>query len=197
MEENYDLIELDRKVREYISGKRYLHTVGVRYTAAALAMAFGEDIAKAEAAGLLHDCAKKIPDEKKLKLCEKNHIEITECEKRNPFLLHTKVGAFMAEKDFGIKDPDILNAIRYHTTGRPEMSRLEQIIFIADYIEPRRDKAKNLKALRQAAFRDLDECTFMELTDMLNYLKEKGGELDEMTKDAYEYYASIQKEKGL
>ena len=67
----------------------------------------------------------------------------------------------MAEKDFGIKDPDILNAIRYHTTGRPEMSRLEQIIFIADYIEPRRDKAKNLKALRQAAFRDLDECTFM------------------------------------
>jgi predicted HD superfamily hydrolase involved in NAD metabolism len=196
MKEQPDLDKLDENVRRYIGGKRYQHTLGVLYTAASLAMAHGCSLDRAEAAGLLHDCAKKIPDEKKLRMCDKNGIEITECERRNPYLLHTKLGAWIAENEFGVRDEEVLDAIRYHTTGRPEMTMLEQIIFIADYIEPHRDKAMHLDEVRRTAFRDLDECCYMILRDTLNYLNSRSGEIDVMTEQAYDYYKEIHDKKG-
>ena len=81
-------------------------------------MCHGEDLVKAQVAGLLHDCAKCIPTGKKLKICKKNDIALTKWEEENEALLHAKVGVYIAKKKYGITDPEILNAIRYHATAR-------------------------------------------------------------------------------
>lgn len=191
----YDLEEMNKKLRKYIDSSRYYHTQGVRFTSAALAMAYRADIEKAETAGLLHDCAKCISDAKKIKICDKNRIEITQVERDNPFLLHAKVGAYIAEEKYGVHDPMILDAIRYHTTGRPGMRQLEQIVFIADYIEPRRNKSRHLPEIRQTAFRDLDECCYLILKDMLLYLHSRSGEIDSNTQDAFRFYEEVHQDR--
>ena len=102
----------------------------------------------------------------------------------------------MAMDKFGVNDKDIINAILYHTTGRPAMSTLEKIIYIADYIEPRRTKAQNLNEIRRMAFVDLDITMVMILGDILEYLKRKNREnIDEMTKKAYDYYKQLDLER--
>lgn len=174
--------------------KRFEHTVGVEYTAAALAMRYGCDIRSAQAAGLLHDCAKCLTDEKRLAICKQHGIPITESERRSPFLLHAKVGAFLAGEKYGVKNPDILNAIRSHTTGRQGMSLLEKIIFVADYIEPGRKQAPNLEEIRKLAFVDLDRALLVILEDTLSYLKNSGGDIDPMTEETWRYYFERQSE---
>ncbi len=191
----YDLEEMSKRLRKYIDANRFYHTQGVRFTSAALAMAHGADIHKAETAGLLHDCAKGISDSKKIKICDKNEIEISKVERNNPFLLHAKVGAYIAKEKYGIDDEEILDAIRFHTTGKAGMHMLEQIVFIADYIEPRRNKSKHLPEIRLAAFRDLDECCYLILKDMLLYLKSKSGEIDSNTQDAYHFYEEVHEDR--
>ena len=183
--------KLRDEIRKVQDAKRFEHTLGVTYTAACLAMCYDAEIRQAEIAGLLHDCAKCLPNEKKIRLCEKNHIEIKEVEFKNPFLLHAKVGAFLAEKEYGIKDADILNAIRFHTTGRPKMSLLEKIIFIADYIEPGRNHSEYLPEIRRLAFTDLDAALKRILSDTLDHLQHSDKEIDPMTKCTYDYYCSI------
>jgi len=182
------LKELRKAMKECQDAKRYQHTVGVEYTAASLAMCYGEDVLKAQIAGILHDSVKCMEDEKKLAICAKYKIPVSDVERRNPFLLHSKVGAFLAQKDYGIDDEDILNAINYHTTGRPNMSLLEKIVFIADYIEPGRNKATNLDSIRPLAFHDIDKAMVAILKDTLEYLKQDGNELDPMTQMTYDYY---------
>lgn len=167
--------------------KRFAHTLGVEFTAAALAMRYQADVTDAQIAGLLHDCAKCLTDEKRVSICEKHQISMTDIERRNPFLLHAKVGEYLAREKYGITNPDILNAIRFHTTGRENMSLLERIVFVADYIEPGRRQAPNLSEIRQLAFTDLDAAMLKILEDTLSYLKATGGELDPMTEITYEY----------
>ena len=187
-EKTYELKKLTKAMKKVQDAKRFQHTLGVSFTAASLAMCHGEDIEKAQVAGLLHDCAKCFSDEKNLSICEKHHIPVTDVERRNPFLLHAKVGGFLAMEEYHIDDQDIINAIIFHTTGRPDMSRLEKIVFIADYIEPGRNKAKNLSEIRKMAFRDLDSTCKMILEDTLEYLKQGEGETDPMTEQTYKYY---------
>ncbi len=167
--------------------KRFAHTLGVEFTAAALAMKYQADVTDAQIAGLLHDCAKCLTDEKRVSICEKHRIPMTDIERRNPFLLHAKVGEYLAREKYGITSPDILNAIRFHTTGRENMSLLERIVFVADYIEPGRRQAPNLTEIRQLAFTDLDAAMLKILEDTLSYLKATGSELDPMTEITYEY----------
>ena len=94
----------------------------------------------------------------------------------------------MAMEEFDIEDTYITDAICYHTTGRPNMTLLDKIIYVADYIEPNRDKAPNLANLRKLAFEDLDACVKMILGDTLEYLKQQGKDIDDMTEQAYRYY---------
>ena len=183
-----ELNNIRSELSEALTAKRFRHTEGVAYTAACLAMRYGEDIKKAEIAGLLHDCAKCIDNETKINICIKNNIEISPSESRNPFLLHAKVGAYIAETKYGISDPDILNSIRYHTTGRPNMSLLEKIIYVADYIEPCRNKVENLSEVRRICFENLEQGLSVILKDTLTHLKESKKELDPMTQYTYEYY---------
>ena len=118
MSETYDLKKISRRLQRYLDEDRFIHTQGVQYTAAALAMTYGCDLMKAQTAGLLHDCAKCIPAKKKLKLCEREGIPVTSYEKKNPFMLHAKLGAYLARNKYDIKDEEILQAITWHTTGK-------------------------------------------------------------------------------
>lgn len=183
--------KLRKKIKDVMTKSRYEHTLGVEFTAASLAMRYEVDIEKAELAGLLHDCAKCIDSEDTLDECKKYNIELTDVEKRNPFLIHSKLGAVHAKKLYGVDDEDIISAIRFHTTGKPDMTMLEKIIFIADYIEPGRDKAPNLKEIRKMSFVDIDEAMYMILKDTLDYLDKGEGEKDELTRDTYLFYKNI------
>lgn len=187
----YNLKKMQKKLKKYQDEERFTHTLGVMYTSAALAMRYGCDMEKAQVAGLLHDCAKCIPNKKKIKICKKQGISLTPSEEENPFLLHAKVGTYIAAEKYHIKDEEILSAIRYHTTGKPDMTLLEKIIYVADYIEPWRNKAPNLKDIRALAFEDLDRALYVILKSTLSYLKKRSCVVDETTQEAYEYYQKL------
>ena len=184
----YDLKLLQKQMKEELSDDRFEHTIGVMYTAESLAMRYGVDMTKAAVAGLLHDCAKCIPNAQKLKMCKKHDIEITEMEEKNPSLLHAKLGAYMAEAAYGVEDPEILNAIKWHTTGKPDMSMLDIIIYMADYIEPNRDKAPNLKQIRKLCFENIEEALYQVLEGTLEYLSDRPDMIDPMSKISYDFY---------
>lgn len=187
--------ELRKAIRKSQDAKRYEHTIGVEYTAAALAMRYGANVEDALLAGLLHDCAKCLSDEKLIALCEKHHIPITETERKLSFLLHGKAGAILAEKKFGVRNQEVLNAIIYHTMGREEMSLLEKIVFVADYIEPGRNRAATLNELRELAFQDIDMALLRALQGTLEHLKSNGWTIDPRTEKTYEYYKDLLSER--
>lgn len=199
-----NLAKLRKEMEKELEPKRYEHTLSVAYTAANLAAVHGVDVEKALIAGMLHDCAKCLSHKKQMSLCEKNHVRLSELEaEEDSPLLHAKAGSVLAKEEYGITDEDILNAISYHTTGRPQMSLLEKIIYIADYIELGRKHIKRtntnsegtdrLTQVRRMAYRDLDEALCNILGDSLAYLREKGGKVDSMTQKTYEYYRHYQK----
>lgn len=190
-------VELIKTLEQELSYKRFIHTLSVAGTASSLAMCYGADLEKAETAGLLHDCAKCMDVRKMQKVCEKAGLTVSSFEADSGSLLHSKAGSVLAAEKYGITDPDMINAIRYHTTGRPGMSLLEKIIFVADYIEPGRFTAKNLPLIRRLAFSDIDEALMKILYDTLVYLNSTGLIVDPMTQKTYDYYKQIFEEKTI
>lgn len=190
-----DIRKIRKAMEKSQDEKRFTHTLGVAYTATALAMCHGGDIKKAELAGMLHDCAKCLDNEKRISICEKHNISITEIERRNPFLLHAKAGSFIAMNMYHVDDIDVINAILNHTTGRPGMSLLEKIIFVADYIEPSRNQAPELKEIRKLAFENLDAAMIKIMAGTLNYLQAIDAEMDPMTQKTYDFYTRKGEEK--
>ena len=192
--------KIKKYLKKHLTKERYHHTVGVAYTAMSMAMKYNpqpdnnEFMIKAEIAGLLHDCAKCMDNDKKIRICNKNQIAYSKLEAENPYLLHGKVGAYIARKEFDILDEDILNAITWHTTGRPDMSLLEKIIFVADYIEPSRRPIPELNLIRQLAFTDIDQAVIKILENTLKYLNEKGNPIDDMTQKTYDSYIRTERE---
>lgn len=176
--------DLNRKLK----ASRYLHSIGVEEVAYDLAVIHHCDEEKAVTAGILHDCAKYLSDEELLKECEKYRLPVTDIEIKCPYLLHAKVGAAFAKMFYGVDDEDILNAIRYHTTGRPAMTILEKIIYIADYIEPNRKPLPRIQRIREAAYENLDLAVFLATENILTYLKSKGQAIDMLTEETYEFY---------
>lgn len=192
----YDFVKIKKKLKKYLDEDRYEHTMGVMYTSACMAMVHGVSIVDAQVAGLLHDCAKCIPNKDKLKLCKKFDIPVTPFEAEHQYLLHAKMGAYLARKKYGIMNPDILKAITYHTTGRENMTDLEKIVYIADYIEPKRNRAPRLEEIRRLAFTDLDECMYAILKDTLAYLSRNPKEIDKTTEVACRFYEKRHLERG-
>ena len=190
-------VELIKTLEQELSYKRFIHTLSVAGTASSLAMCYGADLEKAETAGLLHDCAKCMDVRKMQKVCEKAGLTVSSFEADSGSLLHSKAGSVLAAEKYGITDPDMINAIRYHTTGRPGMSLLEKIIFVADYIEPGRFTAKNLPLIRKMAFADIDEALLKILYDTLVYLNSTGNPVDPMTQKTYDYYKRLDEEKNI
>ncbi|MDC7295236.1 bis(5'-nucleosyl)-tetraphosphatase (symmetrical) YqeK [Butyrivibrio sp. DSM 10294] len=191
------ILEISQKLRKELEKElkpdRFDHTLGVAYTAASMAFVFGADVEKALIAGMLHDCAKCMSHEEQVKICEKNKIEITDVERRNHSLLHAKAGMYLARAKYDIYDPEILEAIRWHTTGKEDMSLLEKIIYIADFIEPNRRPLEGMDEIRKEAFTDIDRCLAHILHDSVLYLQTIGKECDEATMNAYLYYKKFYK----
>ena len=191
------LNKLRKEISKVQDSKRFEHTLSVAYTAANLAACYGESIDRALVAGMLHDCAKCLPEEKLLSICEKQHMPISEEEYKKPSLLHAKAGSYLAEKKYHIANRDVLNAIHNHTTGRPDMSQIEKIIFVADYIEPGSRQAPRLEQIRRTAFADLDRAVLMILEDTLKYLQDSGSVIEQTTQKTYQYYKDMQNSKHL
>jgi predicted HD superfamily hydrolase involved in NAD metabolism len=133
---DYTIDEIKSWLKENLNSERYEHSIGVSETAVELAERFGVDKKKAHLAGLIHDCAKCLSNEKLLDIINKN-LNVQECEMINPKTFHAPVGAYLAKEEFNIEDEEILSAIRWHTIGKENMTDFEKIIFIADKIEPR------------------------------------------------------------
>lgn len=185
---NMDNQKIQEKLKQILKPGRYEHTIGVMHTAAALAMCWGGDISNALTAGLLHDCGKFGSDEEQVNRCLASDVKLTESEIRVPALVHAKLGAYYAETVYNIADDRILNAIRYHTTGRSNMSLLEKIIFLADYIEPHRKEIPGLDEIRKMAFQNIDKAVCMAAYNTIRYLESIGQEIEPATIETYEYY---------
>ena len=182
------IAKLTEQMGDVLDQKRMRHTLSVAHTASCMAMCHGQDPYKAYIAGLLHDCAKCMKNKKKLELAEKYSLPINEAVRENPDLLHAALGARLAEDEYGIEDASILSAIRWHTTGKPAMTDLEMIVYIADYIEIHRKSLPQLEKARQMAFSDLEKCMCVILESTLLFLGKKGAAVDPITNETYEYY---------
>ena len=184
-----ELSWLRQMVMPYLKENRIAHVTGVESQAVMLAMRWGADPDTAAIAGILHDITKAQNKEKQLKLCEKYGIILENAERENPALLHARTGAALARERFGISD-EIYSAIRWHTTGKPDMSTLEKIIYLADYTEPTRD-FEGVDKLRELSFEDLDRAMALGLEMSIEDLTERGKPIFHDTMDAYNWYKNL------
>lgn len=185
------LEELRPVALSYLKAKRVRHVLGVEQEAIRLAEKYGADVEKARFAALLHDCTKKLDLSEQLALCAQYGIELDELERRALKLLHAKTGAAIARDVFGAPQ-DVCDAILWHTTGRPDMTVLEKVIYLADYIEPNRD-FDGVDTLREAVYADLDRGLALGLKMSIEELEGYGSPVHENTRAAYEY---IRKQVG-
>lgn len=161
--------EIIERLPKYETQKRIEHSIRVKETALQLYKLWGGNKQVLVYAALLHDIARDLPIEKLIEIAEKNGYRIDKIEAENPIILHAPIGAIIAEKDFGITDKNILNCIKYHTTGRASITLNEAIIYLADFIEPGRD-FEDAKKVRKIAFADLKEAVIQETILNVAYL---------------------------
>jgi len=170
------------KIMDYIEGrvteKRRIHTYAVAEEAKKLAKRHGEDMEKAEIAALFHDSCRDLGIDELNGYIRRFGLDPAYFNNAN--LAHSKIAACVMEEDFHIKDRDIIHAVRYPTTGRADMSRLEKILYLADAIEPNRNY-DGVEKLRELAYQDLDEACLYALEQSIQYVKRKGERLDEDT----------------
>jgi predicted HD superfamily hydrolase involved in NAD metabolism len=183
-----NISEIEKKLQENLKPERYRHTLGVAYTAANMAAVFGVSAQKAYRAGLLHDCAKGYSlDEQKL-LCRKYEINLEGAMTDSPQLMHQALAPHIAWELYREEDEEVLEAIECHTTGKPAMTPMDKIVFIADYMEPNRRMIPGLDRVRKLAFQDLDACILRILENTIGYLESRGMKIGSRTIETYEYY---------
>ena len=181
MNRDADYVEI---LRDRLTEKRFIHSLNVAESAKELAKIYGADEEKAYTAGLVHDCCKDVPAGLQLSYLLENGAQLRDCEINVAKLYHSMSGRIFAEKEFGITDEDILNAVRYHTTGRKNMSLLEKIVFIADFISAERDY-DGVDIMRQKAVISLDEAIVEGLSFTIKDLIDAGRIIHPDTVDAY------------
>lgn len=182
---------LREKTLEHLDEHRVAHVAGCESEAVRLAMRWGEDPELAAEAGILHDITKSLSFDEQLQLCEKYGIINDNSELEAPKLLHAKTGAALARDLFGVSDT-VYAAIRWHTTGKPDMSLFEKILYLADYIEPTRD-FEGIDELRELAFTDLDGAMVLGLGMTIDEIRRSGHEPYIDTLDAYAWYKEKEK----
>lgn len=170
-----ELIEkIKENLRENLSEKRYKHSVGVMEMAGELAQLYGADVETAKLAGLLHDIAKEMSSEDKLKYVEENNILINEVERINTPILHGKIGADVAKKKYGVSE-QIQKAIELHTTTSPDMDIIAKIVYVSDKVElNRKSEDYDIEYERELAKKDLDETVIYIIESNIKSLLEKG-----------------------
>ncbi|OHX53547.1 phosphohydrolase [Planococcus salinarum] len=173
-------------VKKRLPDNRYAHVVGVLNTATALAIRFGVPQEKAQVAAILHDVAKFSDKEWMKSIMEKEAMDPLLLEYHSE-LWHAPVGAYVAAYEFGVEDEDVLNAIRYHTTGRAGMSDLEKVVYIADLVEPNR-KFKGVEELRQLKEQGLDVMMEACVKHSIDFLVSKNQPVYPDSLKCYEYF---------
>ena len=161
--------EIIKKLSKYETQKRIEHSIRVKETALQLYKLWGGNEQVLSYAALLHDIARDLPIKKLIEIAQKNGYRIDEIEAENPIILHAPVGAIIAKNDFRITNEDILNCIRYHTTGRANITLNEAIIYLADFIEPGRN-FEDAEKVRKIALADLKEAIMQETIFNVAYL---------------------------
>ncbi len=174
-------------LKKRLSTKRFQHSVNVARAAKLLAAKYGEDQDKAYFAGLLHDICKEDPPEEQYRLMLAGDFAPDLAELHSRKLWHGIAGAYFIQTEFGVEDRDILNAVRFHTVGRAGMSRLEEIIYIADMISEERDY-KGVGKMRKLAYENLQLAMLEALRDAASSVLKKGGMLPVYTIEAYNSY---------
>lgn len=176
-----------KKLRSVLSEKRVIHSISVADESKALANKYGEDEEKAYICGLLHDIAKEIPASEKVKLCKVYRIKLDPLMKMQIDLSHSFLSAEIARHKFDIVDVDMLNAIKYHTTGRKKMSLLEKIVYIADCIEPNRVKYNGLEEIKKYAYTDINKALEVALTLTIDYNAKNNREVHHYSTEALKH----------
>ena len=182
-----DIDKIKKYLKEALSEKRYIHSLGVAEEAVSLARHYGADEDKAYIAGLCHDIAKEIPnDVAKYMLKEKYGAELSEIEEATHKLLHGPLGAYMVQSEFEIADEEIIDAIKYHTTAKADMSMLCKIIYMADYTEKNRTY-DGVDELRELSYKDIDDAIIFGIDFTIGELIEKGAAFHPDTIEARNY----------
>lgn len=179
---NLPMEALEPIVISLLNPNRVRHVLGCRDTAVALAKRWSADVNDAARAGILHDITKAIDGPLQLTLCDAYGKLLDDFSKRYPRTLHALTGSMVAQRIFG-ENENVVSAIEFHTTGRTNMSLLEKIIYVADYMEPNRD-FPGVEQLRELAFTDLDAALKLGLEMTLEHLKEQGAEVSPASRDA-------------
>lgn len=171
-----DIEQINNSLKNMLDEKRYCHSVGVANEAVRIAELVGYDTERTYLAGLIHDCAKRIPYDEAVRIAKDNGEVLDNVTLACPGIVHAPVGAVIAKREFGITDDEILNAVRYHTVAREKMTLLEKIIYIADMTEPNRD-FDGVEELRQVCCGDIDTAFFKTLRQSVIFNMEKGNTL--------------------
>ena len=161
--------EIENDVKSVLSEYRFTHSLGVAKKAIELAKIYGVQEETAKKVGIAHDIAKEMTDEEMIEYAKANNIRIDEIETVKPSLLHGKIGADIAAKKFGFTQ-DMINAIKWHTTGRENMSMLEKIIYVADKTEENRKGTRfNLEKSRELSTQNIDETLIFLMNEFITY----------------------------
>lgn len=178
------LKDYERLIKNHMGEKRFIHSVNVSKEASRLADKYGADVHKAEIAGILHDITKEMPFDDQLQMIESNGIILSDIKKTAPKLWHSISGFLYIKNELGIIDEDILNAVRYHTTGRKNMSLLEKVIFVADFTGAERDY-NGVDVMRKKADKSLEEAMLFGVSFSIIDLTERQLTIDPNTFELY------------
>ena len=180
--------DYEKVIAKRMKEARLKHSKNVAKEAVRLAKKYGADAAKAEIAGILHDATKETGEQEQMELIARAGITLTELERSSPKLWHAISGAAFAKVEMGVDDQDILDSIRYHTTGRADMSPLEKVIFIADFTSAERDY-EGVDRMRRVADKDLDEACLEGMSFTIADLAERKLTIAPDTFQGYNYFA--------
>lgn len=184
--------ELHRMLQERLSKKRYTHSLNVAEESQRLAVRWNGDPDKAYVAGLLHDICKERPPAEQREMAAQSRLDVNPVELSVPSLWHAVAGAWYAQNVLHIADKDVLNAIRYHTVARAGMTRLEEIVYMADLISADRNYP-DVDRMRKLAYSSLDKAMLAALSFSICEVVEKGSKLPRHTIEAYNQYTLIRK----
>lgn len=183
---------INEDIKMKLSEHRYIHSIGVMEKAEELALHYGLDTRKARLIGLAHDIAKQMSIEEIEEYIEAYEIELDEVEKINTSLIHAKIGADICKREYNFDD-EMVNAIKYHTTGRPEMTMMEKIIFIADKIEDNRSYI-GVERTRKLTLEDIDEAIIETINHTTQYCIEKNDLIHPNSINTRNYLLKMKKE---
>lgn len=178
--------QIDDYLRKNLKESRYVHTLGVVQSACSLAKINRVDEEKTKIAALIHDAAKNMKIDEQYRILRDSNVHMDIISENSPQILHGWVAAILAKDLMGVADKEIISAIKYHTTARRSMSKLEKIIYIADYIEPNRDYP-GVEELRKATFSNLDKGLLMGIDNTITFVIKQGQLVHPLTIDARNY----------